>query len=297
MNREKKRRLWQIGATLAFNAYWPAFLRGAIFQGKIKGLCLPGLNCYSCPSAIGACPIGSLQASLASVRFHWETGKNLFGFYVIGFLTIIGSLLGRLPCGWLCPFGLFQELIYRKKWVKFNLPSFLTYLRYFVLVLFVLFLPLFMIDKFGLGQTWFCRWICPVGTLEAGLPLILLDKSLRSQIGFMFTWKMGLLLLFIGLMLFINRAFCRTTCPLGALWGLFNRASFFQIIFKEENCTRCSACQRSCPVEIDPSKSPNSPDCIRCLRCLEACPQGALSYTFLFWPKKAREPFFRSHHL
>lgn len=292
MKREKKRRLWQIGAALAFNAYWPAWLRGGVFQGKIKGLCLPGLNCYSCPSAIGACPIGSLQASLASFRFHWETGQRLFGLYVIGFLTMVGSLVGRLPCGWLCPFGLLQELIHQKKWAKFTLPPFLTYFRYLVLLFFVLFLPLWVVDEFGLGQTWFCRWICPAGTLEAGLPLILLDKSLRSQIAFMFTWKMIILLLFIGLMLFIHRAFCRTACPLGAFWGLFNRASFFQITINEAHCTQCLNCQQSCPVNLDPSRSPNSPDCIRCLRCLDACPQGALSYTFLAWPKKVKTTSF-----
>ena len=281
MRREKKRRLFQIAAALGFNAYLPAFLRAGIFQGGIKGVCLPALNCYSCPSAIGACPIGALQSSLGSIRLRLETEQKQFGLYVLGFLTVVGSVGGRLPCGWLCPFGLFQELMHRKGWRRFKLPRFLTYFRYLVLLIFVVLLPLLIVDKFGVGQTWFCQWICPAGTFEAGLPLVLLNPNIRAQVGFMFTWKVAILLLFLILMLFINRAFCRTTCPLGGLWGLFNRASLFQITVDDERCTRCSACQRICPVGIDPSSDPNSPDCIRCLRCLDVCQYGALSYSFL----------------
>ncbi len=275
---------------MAFNAYLPAFFRAGIFQGKIKGLCLPSLNCYSCPSAIGACPIGSLQAGLASFRLHLEAGQRQFGLYVLGFLTLVGSLVGRLPCGWLCPFGLFQELIHQKKWVKFKLPRLLTHFRYLMLLLLVILLPLIIVDEFGLGQTWFCKWVCPAGTFEAGLPLIILNKSLRSQIGFLFSWKLAILGLFILFMLFINRPFCRTTCPLGAIWGLFNRASLFQLLVNEESCLRCLKCQQVCPVEIDPATNPKSADCIRCLRCVDACQYGALSYSFLFWPKKQFKP-------
>jgi len=290
MTRERKRRFYQIGAACAFNAYLPAFFRAGIFRGKIKGICLPALNCYSCPSALGACPIGSLQASLASVRLHLASGQKQFGLYVLGFLTIVGSLAGRLPCGWLCPFGLFQELIHQKKWARIRLPHFLAYFRFAVLLFLVILLPLLIVDEFGLGQTWFCKWICPAGTLEAGLPLIALNPGLRAQIGFMFTWKMAILLIFIALMLFINRPFCRTTCPLGAFWGLFNRFSLFQMTVDEASCLHCLDCQKVCPVEIDPSSNPNSPECIRCLRCLDACSYGALSYSFPFWPVKKPGP-------
>lgn len=291
MKRERKRRLFQVAAALSFNAYLPAFFRAGIFQGKIKGICLPALNCYSCPSAIGACPIGALQFNLSSIRFHLEAAQKQFGFYVLGFLTIAGSLVGRLPCGWFCPFGLFQELVHRPKWRQLRLPHFLTYLRYGILALFVILLPLIVVDEFGLGRTWFCQWICPAGTLEAGIPLILLNSALRAQVGFMFSWKMGVLLLFVLLMLFINRPFCRTTCPLGAFWGLFNRASLFQLNIDDELCNHCLACEKICPVEINPSVEPNNSRCIRCLRCIDVCPTGALKYSFLRWPREARPPF------
>ncbi|MGQ9721238.1 MAG: 4Fe-4S binding protein [Candidatus Jordarchaeum sp.] len=265
----------------------PAFFRAAIFRGRIKGLCLPGLNCYSCPSAIGACPIGSFQYALSSIRFHIETVQKQFGFYVLGFLTIVGSLAGRLPCGWLCPFGFIQELVHKIPCRKLKLPHFLTYFRYLVLAFFVILLPLLLVDEFGFGQTWFCKWICPAGTLEAGVPVVLLNPDIRSQVGFLFSWKVGIMILFLLLMIFFSRPFCRTACPLGAIWGLFNRASLFRMEVDEESCESCLACHRVCPVEIIPFSELNSPDCIRCLRCVGVCQYGALSYSFLkVKPKK-----------
>ena len=93
------------------NGYLIGFVKGKIFTGKTKQLCVPGLNCYSCPGALGSCPIGSLQATLGSRDYK-------FAFYVVGFLMIVGALVGRFVCGWLCPFGLIQDLLYKIPFVK-----------------------------------------------------------------------------------------------------------------------------------------------------------------------------------
>ena len=96
----KHLRLWvQVLFTALTNGYVIGFTEGKIYRGTSKKLCVPGLNCYSCPGAVGSCPIGSLQAVLGSKNYK-------FSFYVIGFLMIFGSLMGRFVCGWLCPFGL-----------------------------------------------------------------------------------------------------------------------------------------------------------------------------------------------
>ena len=91
---------------LVTNSFFTGFAQGRIYQGKLKSLCLPGLNCYSCPGSLGSCPIGSLQAVLGSRNFK-------FSFYIIGFLMLVGSVIGRFVCGWLCPFGLVQDLLYK----------------------------------------------------------------------------------------------------------------------------------------------------------------------------------------
>jgi len=278
---QKRRRWFQIGSALGFNSYLPAWLKGQIFQGSIKGACIPVLNCYSCPSAIGACPIGSLQNSLGSIRFNLSVAQHQFGLYVLGILGVVGSLIGRIPCGWLCPFGFIQELFYKISTPKLQIPKFLSYFRYVVLALMVILLPLLIVDEFGYGETWFCKWICPAGTLEAGIPLVALNSGIRGQIGFMFSWKMGILVLFIAWMIFSQRPFCRTTCPLGAIFGLFNKASLFQMVVDDEKCIECNKCYRDCPVKVKVYETPNSADCIRCLKCIESCLYGAVNYEFL----------------
>ena len=83
---------------LLHNANLKGFFTGKIYSGPLKSVCVPGLNCYSCPGAVGACPIGSLQSFLGALRFR-------FPYYVIGMLIFFGALLGRTVCGFLCPFG------------------------------------------------------------------------------------------------------------------------------------------------------------------------------------------------
>jgi ferredoxin-type protein NapH len=276
-----KRKWFQGLSALGFNFYLPAFLKGEIFQGGTKGVCVPVLNCYSCPSAVGACPIGALQNAFGSIRFKLSVAEFQFGLYVLGFLGAVGSLVGRIPCGWLCPFGLIQELLYKIPAPKLRIPKFLSSLKYLILALMVFALPLLIADEFGYGQTWFCKWICPAGTLEAGLPLVLLNAGIRTQIGFMFFWKVGLLVFFLAWMVVSQRPFCRTTCPLGALFGLFNKASLFRMVVDDEKCTRCDKCVRDCPVGVKVYETPNSPNCIRCLKCVDSCNYGYIGYEFL----------------
>jgi len=272
---------YQAAFALGQNAWLPAWLKGGIFQGGVKGVCVPALNCYSCPSALGACPIGAIQNSFAGLRFNLSVAERKFGLYVAGFLAAVGSAVGRMPCGWVCPFGFLQELLHKIPTPKVRLPRVMTYFRYVVLAVMVVALPLLVVDELGLGQTWFCKWICPAGTLEAGIPLVLLRPGLRDLIGFMYYWKIGLLVLFAGWFVLSRRPFCRTVCPLGAVFGLFNKVSLFRMAVDDEKCTLCDECYKDCPVEIKIYESPNTPDCVRCLKCVSSCKYGAVSYEFL----------------
>jgi polyferredoxin len=228
---------------------------------------------------------------MASLRFNLSLGQYQLGLYVLGILGAVGSLVGKIPCGWLCPFGLMQELLYKIPIRKFRIPTFLTYLKYVFLAATVFALPFFLVDEFGYGETWFCKWICPAGTLEAGLPLVALNAGIRGQIGLLFSWKVALLAFFLVWMIFSARPFCRTTCPLGAILGLFNKASLFRMVVDDERCTQCNDCQKKCPVENAVYKKPDSPDCIRCLSCVKNCQFGAASYEFLRKRSaKAKEP-------
>ncbi len=272
------RRIIQTLATFLTNAYWLfPFGSSGIYTGKLKSVCVPGLNCWSCPAALGGCPIGSIQNFLASIRLTLASGQYRFGSYVIGFLGIIGSLVGRMPCGWLCPFGFFQDLVHTIPSRTFGIWKPLTWIKYLVLALFVIILPLVVVDDFGFGSTWFCKYICPAGTLEAGIPLLCLRPDLRELIGGLFFNKLTILILLLIWMVFTSRPFCRVLCPLGAIYSLFNKTSLFTMRWDKEACVHCKACATICPMGVAFYETPNSPECIRCLKCRQVCKFGAIS--------------------
>lgn len=276
LNELPRHRIQALWALLT-NSYLKGYATGKIYTGKLKHLCVPGMNCYSCPGALGACPIGALQAVIGNYNFK-------FAYYVAGFLMLVGALVGRFVCGWLCPFGLIQDLLHKipfpKKIKTFKADKVLRYLKYAILLVFVILLPMFLVDIIGQGSPYFCKLICPVGTLEGGLPLLLLNKSMRSAIGFLYAWKNVLLAVTLFLSILIYRPFCKYICPLGAIYSVFNPISVFKYRVDRDKCIQCGACERVCKMQVDPVKNCNALECIRCGLCKKTCPTGAISSGF-----------------
>ena len=263
---------------LLVNGSWSFPYSRTIYQGPLKVLCSPGLNCYSCPAATTYCPIGSLQQLMAGIRIALENGQNFFGLYVIGTMGVLGGAFGRLICGWACPFGLIQELLYKIPAKKFSIPQRLNYLKYGFLLFFVILLPLTVVDDFGYGELWFCKYVCPAGTLEAGLPMLMLQPALSQTIGLVFYNKLTILVGFIIWSIVASRPFCRTTCPLGAFYALFKKLKLVKLRFIKENCTGCEACHSVCPMGVKFNESPDDAECISCLKCMnQACKFDAIT--------------------
>jgi ferredoxin-type protein NapH len=275
---QKFRRLIQALFTIVTNAYLLFPFGPVIYQGPLKSLCNPGLHCYSCPASVLSCPVGAFQNMLASVRLSIQAGTAHFGAIVLGYLGVIGVMTGRFACGWLCPFGLIQDLLHKIPTRKFKLPFFFNYGRYVVLIVMVVLMPLFIVDELGLGQPWFCKLLCPSGTLMGALPLLVLKPSLWQNLGFYFINKLSWLIIIVIGAILISRFFCRIFCPLGAFYGLFNRVSFFCLQFDEEKCVHCLACERRCPTGCKPYKDTDSTACINCLKCVDTCRFGALAF-------------------
>lgn len=271
--KDGKRHGIQILWALLTNSYLLGFAQGKIYRGKLKNLCVPGLNCYSCPGAVGACPIGALQAVIGNRNFK-------FAFYVAGFLMFVGALTGRFVCGWLCPFGLIQDLLHKipfpKKINTFPGDRMLRKLKYVILAVFVILMPMFLVDMLGQGAPYFCKLICPAGTLEGGIPLVILNKSLRGAVGFLYVWKNVLLAAVIILSVWIYRPFCKYLCPLGAVYSVFNPISVFRYRVDKEACIHCGACAKVCNMQVNPAENANHPECIRCGDCKKACPTKAI---------------------
>ena len=231
----RKQRLSQICAAIVYNSYILGFFSGNIYQGVAKYIPCPGLNCHSCPAALFTCPIGAIQLFAAF-------GTYYVSFYVLGFLGLIGALGGRIVCGWACPFGLLQDIAYKIPSPSVEIPRLLERTKYVVLAGVVLFLAWYT------KEPWFCKLICPAGTLEAGIPLLCLNTELRVLIDKVFIIKIGVLLFFLAAMIISKRPFCRTVCPLGAVYGLFNMVSMFKMRFKKKRCIMDKKCSRVCPV-------------------------------------------------
>lgn len=289
MARKRLRERLRLGVQVAFaavtNGYVAGFLHGKLYTGPTKAYCVPGLNCYSCPGALGACPLGALQAVLGSRQYK-------MAYYVVGFLLMVGAFFGRLVCGWLCPFGLVQDLVYKipffKKLRKLPGDRWLKWIKYVLLLGFVILLPLFAVDLLGQGQPWFCKYVCPSGAL-AGLPLIWANPALQGALGWLFRWKLALLVGLIILSLLVYRPFCRYLCPLGAIYGLLNPVSIYKLEIDAQRCTQCGACQKACKLDIPVYRQPNSPECIRCGACKDACPHGAIDSCFFRKSRQGRD--------
>lgn len=262
---------------LLTNGYWSFPVTRGIYQGPLKVVCSPGLNCYSCPASTTYCPLGALQQLFAGIRMALENGQFFVGFFVVGTMGAIGSFVGRMVCGWACPFGLFQELLYKIPSPKFNVWRPLRFGKYAILAIMVVFLPLFSLDEFGLGVTWFCKYLCPAGTLEAGIPMLILQPGLRTNLGLLFVNKIFFLIIFVVWAVLASRPFCRTTCPLGAFYALFGKIKLVKLRLDPVRCTNCAACHDVCPMGVRFNESPDDMECISCFACSKACKFNAIN--------------------
>ena len=272
MHKPTKRRLIQVYAALLYNAHIKGYIKGDIYTGPIKNICVPGFNCYSCPGAVAACPLGALQNALAS-------SGNRAPWYVLGILMLFGLTLGRTICGWLCPLGLIQELFYKipvPKLKKNRVTHVLSYLKYVILAVFVIAVPIaYSAQNFPVPA--FCKYICPAGTFEGAMGLLAnpVNAAKFSMLNILFTRKFIVMVLIFLACIFIYRAFCRFLCPLGAIYGLFSRLSILGVKVEAEKCTHCQKCVSHCKMDIN---HVGDHECIHCASCIAVCPTNAISF-------------------
>ncbi len=259
-------------ATLMTNPFVQNFPLGKIYSGEGKRFCSPGLNCYSCPGAAGSCPIGAFQAVVGSLRYD-------FSYYIFGTMALFGVLVGRLICGFLCPFGLVQEILHKIPSKKFSTEKLwpLKLVKYFMLFVVVFLMGVFLTDQFKLAPPYFCKYVCPQGILEGGIPLSLFNEGIRNTLGKLFLLKGSFLVLVVILSIFTFRPFCKWICPLGAFYAFFNKISFFQYKVDQDACIHCGKCRKACGMEVDMSKNQTALECIRCGECVKVCPTDAIS--------------------
>ena len=248
-------------------------MSGKIYTGEWKKFCSPGLNCYSCPAANFSCPIGAMQTVIGAANFT-------FGFYATGIIFAFGILFGRAVCGFFCPFGLIQEIFYKIPTPKFNLWRRLIFVKYFLLIIFVLLIPEIAVNFANVGVPAFCQFICPAGTLEAGLTLLATHEEFFSILGEIFALKIFILAATIFGSVICYRFFCKFLCPLGAIYGILNKISFYRLKVDKKKCIDCGKCKKICRMNVNPVRQIDCVECILCGDCKNICPKNAIKINF-----------------
>lgn len=254
-----KRKIIQLVSFITLNSYIKGIVNKVNYGGSFKKICLPVINCWSCPSALTGCPIGAIEV-------YVKAGQVPF----VPFLYIVfpGLLLGRFFCGFICPAGFLQELVFKFKTRKFRLFNKLNYLSVFSLIFGVI------IFSYLFSNAWFSKYLCPMGTIQASLPWLILDEGIRKSVGSIFIFKIIFLIFVIFMCVYIFRFFCRVLCPLGFILGIFNKIAFIKIKYFQESCDRCDNCKSVCPVDLKIPEEVNNFKCIRCMNCVNICKKG-----------------------
>lgn len=243
--------------------------------GLKTGFCYPFFYCQACPSATAACPLRSLEQSVDQGNINWRL--LLFPLMIIGFL---GVLTGRAVCGWACPIGLLQrgtgtvarrvkKISFARKLGTYKAERYLRYIKYGLLIGFV------FVTSYLIGFIF--TDICPVGFLTGTIPVILLNPG-KFVPNYFFPVALVILVLFLVLILLIERGWCRYFCPVGALLAPFNKISFFHISVDAKECVHCNVCSYECPMGIDVANMHRDPECILCGKCVTACPNELITF-------------------
>ncbi len=274
-----------------------------MYGGRVGIFLGPAVPCFACPYVAGCggyCYLMGLQGFIGlGVGFASMTSLWLFKSlgWLLVFILLVG-VLGKLWCGWVCPFGLVQDWLamLRKKVGRreMTIPEArkkkLSLIKYGLLAYLVILPPLvtagILPEDFYLP---FCN-ICPGKSL---LPLFIgetryLALNLNNGITFFFS---SLLLMITGGMVvgmfFKERFFC-LFCPMLALIHLLKPLTFLRLVKKPVACIGCGNCRRVCPTGVEKiyqekiSHDVQTDDCINCLRCVESCASdSALGLKFI----------------
>jgi len=287
----------------------PVAYAGFIIPGVLH-LVWPSIHCYACPLSVWICPIGALQNFVKLGRFP---------FFAMGTMMAAGAGFGRAVCGWICPFGLLNDLLAGMNRFRtrlgvielllslfaglFMVSAAAVNLRAGVALAIAFFFALFLIRRFYLfkylflaamlaaaivcADTIFCK-VCAVATFEASIPYAFNPASPIpvNLLGAPFMIHLCVGALSVVGILWARRFWCRYICPFGAIMGLTNRFSALRLLRDKEKCDPKScgaACLKSCPMGvtgIPRLESIDATDCIRCGDCVDACPNGALRLRF-----------------
>ena len=213
------------------------------------------------------CPFGgvaTIYEFAASGNFIQKIHSSAFILMILG--VIVAILFGAIFCGYICPFGSFQEWIgkigrklFPKKYNHFvpkKLDHLLRYLRYGVLAMVL-----------------YNTAVTAKLVFQAVDPYYALFNFFTNEVAITAYIALGVITV---LSLFIERPWCKYFCPYGALLGLFNLISIFKIRRNKNTCIGCKQCDNTCPmnIEVSNTNTVKNHQCISCHQCTSemVCP-------------------------
>lgn len=237
------------------------------------GFIYPYFFCYSCPWDVGACPLGIMEHGFIDIQTSFWVGMSML-LYLFGFLSLMGLMLGRAFCGWVCPIGTLQDLsrklgiskIVNNK-LKPNVDSRWKHVKFLMLLA----VP---VTAF-LSQELFYTALCPVGGITGTLPTLTFYSS-EWLLGSGFPVKLTSMILFTILIILVTRGWCKYLCPVGAYLAPWNWVSSVGLVRNKETCKNCNVCDTACPMDIKQIGTQPDMECILCGRCVDSCKFGSL---------------------
>jgi len=271
------------------------FVMFGLINGMVFGLArIPVLLPIAYPTGGPFTLVWNAFEALQYLLTRW-----IFPYLALSIFMLFGSILGKTTCGWVCPFGLFQDLFrlipLKKK--KVSRPTNKTLSRIglavtiFILVMsFIIGLTYFNTGSktsFGAGKDMPYSTIDPASTLFGTLYYYLewgmQSATFGQEIGqwsFVFFLRIIIFVAVLVLIVLYPRAYCRWFCPTGVMLGLFSKYSLFGLRINKNRCASgCDNCEKACPTQVPIlqfDKDITNKQCINCGECVDACKEGAL---------------------
>jgi len=237
----------------------------------------------------------------------------IFPWLALASFLIVGILIGKSLCGWICPFGFIQDLVgfIKRKQTEFSPRTHesMIYIKYAIVVIILFISATFSAAEIsGASSSYknalgiFARApftaLSPAETLFATLPKMILDLSNAlsanqvdvlagiSSLPALFWVQLAIMICVLVFAAYVPRSWCKYFCPHGAIMAFLNRFSFLGLRRDLVKCAKgeCRLCVEVCPMRVRildlPWEKFSDPECIYCLKCADACPNKAIKLKY-----------------
>lgn len=258
-------------------------------------------------------PVGDAFTAIQLMLSGWNASV-VFPWLAIASFIIVGILIGRSLCGWVCPFGFVQDLVglIRRKQTDLSPRTHDTmiYMKYLVLVITLFISITYSASQvMGTGENYHKALgifadapftiLSPSETLFATLPRMIqgfrfaiYEKPISDALlGFtnlppLFWVQFTIIIGVLVFVAYVPRSWCRYFCPHGAIMAIMNRFSFIGLRREPFKCEKggCGLCVQACPTRVPILELPwekfSDPECIYCMKCVDACENKAIKLTY-----------------